>query len=302
MMNDDPSGSSNNSSHSSNRDSSSSHSHVVVDEHGFIVPTFKIEFQEEVLPSVPISMDPPNDLAHRPFWLMTHLYQTMTVGDYLTPGLFVPKAVWFQSGAKLLGIQAKIAFCQNLSNLLQELSVVDRSNTKLLLETLDEFIERSDREKSILMKQLPHMHGSHGGPGLMADKKVSNSAELYSNTTTSSTGKYLSGKLFGFGKSLYKSVSDMVASQKKEETEDSQYVPWVASILLQCQFLDKWLTEYEKCGPKAVVDRIEKIAYFFYFAVCQFVMHDLAILLERYMRKSRESLSRLFPKDHKLPV
>jgi hypothetical protein len=269
----------------------------------FVPPTFAIQFEEEELPAPP-DLNPP-EWAHRPFWLMMMLERTMSIGGHLTPGLYVPKYVWFQPGAKLFAQPAKIAFCQNLSSYLQELSAIDLNNTKLLVEGLDLFIERAEKEKSILAKHLPH-NSSSASTVLGYDKKIASSGgsgasgELYTNATTASTGKYLSGKLFGFGKSLYKSVSGVVGSQKKEEIGDTYYVPCLILVLRQCQFLDDWLTWFEKSqGPKAAIDRIEKISFFFYFVVCQFVLQDLNILLERYMRKARESLSRLFPKDHK---
>jgi len=63
-------------------------------------------------------------------------------------------------------------------------------------------------------------------------------------------------------------------------------------------FLDKWVTHFEdeKNALKDVNVRMEKLGDYFFNTFCSFVLQDLTVLLERYMRKSRESFSRLQPK------
>jgi hypothetical protein len=261
----------------------------------FQIPVFTVQFiEEKVTPTTQEQLQPPKLPAHRPFWLMKTLAQTMLEGGHLTPGLFIPRSVWFQNGAKLFGQQAKIAFCQNLSNYLQELSKTDINNIKSLSDNLDKFIERAEKEQKELNKQLP----SNTDKNFTSNEK--SKQDLYVAATTTSTGKYLSSKMFGFGKSIYKSAMGLVANRTKEDTTDHPYIPWLISIFEHSQFLDGWITHFENQGnPKAIQDRLEKISFFFYFVLCHFVLQDLNILLERYMRKSRESFSRLFPKSYK---
>jgi hypothetical protein len=179
---------------------------------GFSVPVFTVQFTEEKIPpTTQESMQPPKLHAHRPFWLMKTLSQTMLEGGHLTPGLYIPRAVWFQNGAKLFGQQAKIVFCQNLSNYLQELSKTDLNNMKSLTDNLDKFIERAEKEQKELNKQLP----SNNNQSSFSSNEKSKQ-DLSVAATTSSTGKYLSSKMFGFGKSIYKSAMGLVANRTKE--------------------------------------------------------------------------------------
>ncbi|KAL0488357.1 laminin subunit gamma [Acrasis kona] len=265
---------------------------------GFFAPIFTVPFVEEKLQPQG-DIQPPQQSIHRPFWLMKTLSLTMIEGGYLTPGLYIPKSVWFQNGAKLFGQQAKINFCCNISNSLQELSKIDKGNKKLLLEQLNKFITHMEREQKELNKQLPSSSANPSGTSQAKDISEKKQELYNANASTSSASKYLSSKMFGFGKSIYKSAMGLVANRTKEDTTEHPYVPWLISIFEHAQFLDNWIVHFEKEPSGDVNERLEKISSFFYFVLCHFVLQDLNILLERYMRKSRESFSRLFPKSYK---
>ncbi len=39
---------------------------------------------------------PPASIVFKPFWLMRVLSKTISTGGYLTPKIYVPKAVWYE--------------------------------------------------------------------------------------------------------------------------------------------------------------------------------------------------------------
>ena len=57
----------------------------------------------------------------------------MLDGGHLSKGLYIPKEIWFQSGAKLFAQQAKITFCTNITESLRELKKIDVKNPKAVL-------------------------------------------------------------------------------------------------------------------------------------------------------------------------
>jgi hypothetical protein len=59
---------------------------------------------------------PPASVHLRPFWFMRILSKSIQSGGYITPKLYVPKAVWFQAGAKLSSIQTKTASWETIND------------------------------------------------------------------------------------------------------------------------------------------------------------------------------------------
>lgn len=144
---------------------------------------------------------------------------------------------------------------------------------------------RAEREREALHKQLP-----------MAAK-----SEAMMANSAANSNKLFSGKMF---KNIYKSAIGLVAGNKKEhvltgnsctintswssDSNDHPYMPCLLRIFDGIVFVDKWVTHFEESQNKEVLDRIEKMSNFFLVVCLSFVMQDLTLLLERYMKKSRE--------------
>ncbi|KAJ3255072.1 hypothetical protein HK104_007170, partial [Borealophlyctis nickersoniae] len=82
---------------------------------------------------------PPSNPERRPFWLMRALSRTITKGGFLTPKLYVPRQIWFQSGARFAALDTKIAACETMMSHLSRLRVTGPGNPQALLKELGEF-------------------------------------------------------------------------------------------------------------------------------------------------------------------
>jgi len=138
-------------------------------------------------------LDPPQGL-HRIYWLMGLLEKSMLEGAHIASGLYVPKAVWFQTGAKLFAQQAKITYCTNITENLRELKKIEVKNAKEVIKGLDVFLAKAEKEREALNKQLPN-------------------AAKAESAMVNSSNKLFSGKVF---KNIYKSAIGLVSGGKRE--------------------------------------------------------------------------------------
>lgn len=72
---------------------------------------------------------PPADVARRPFYFMQQLCESMQVGGYLTPRLYIPRGLWSQNGVKLLHVETKV---RALDTLLSAFEGLERAGQGLL--------------------------------------------------------------------------------------------------------------------------------------------------------------------------
>lgn len=63
----------------------------------------------------------------------------------------------------------------------------------------------------------------------------------------------------------------------------------MCSPTLIVEWVDKFSTD------SSISSKLEKISNFFQSSYCKFVLHDLQQLLERFLKESRKSFSRLAP-------
>jgi hypothetical protein len=110
------------------------------------------EFKEEVLPKY-VSKPVPSG-EEKPYWIIDVLTESMQSGGYITPNLFVPKAVWFQTNVKLVNQGAKINYCTAISNLLVELQKTPAKNEESILKALDKFSMGLEFENEFFRKSL----------------------------------------------------------------------------------------------------------------------------------------------------
>ncbi|KAL9653334.1 hypothetical protein ABK040_001970 [Willaertia magna] len=232
---------------------------------------FKIE---ESLPNI-VPIIPPSIYRLRPYWLMNQLQNTMLNGGYLMNGLFISKNVWFQKGAKLYQQSLKIEFCQNLSNFLLQLKENIYLNENLIIHYLNLFLEQlnslniynSENNKKSLQNEIPQMDNS------------------------------ISNKMFIFGKSMFKTISNTIKGNIKEDINEQPYIPWLIQVFTNISFLEELNNKYcnsQHASNLVYLEIFEKISNFFYSTICHFVLQDLQVLLERYIRKCKESTNKLF--------
>lgn len=260
----------------------------------------------------------------RPFWMMRLLCQTMTSGGMLTPRLHVPRHVWFQSGARFVSIESKFSACEQLyvglkdcrlavfgQNVAPGLYKKDEGKPQYPLDpgsvyrSLTTFETVMEVVKVDICKKLRYLDLSAGGsaPGGSSSSSGGTIGRSGSSGSLSSGGTL--GRTPGFGEEgdqQEKSVGGMFkklllltkgisafSSQKTERVADlSAYVALLVRMFSLCQMLDDWILYFEnnQHSLKArILESLERISQFFDSAILLFVMKDLNILLERYLRK-----------------
>lgn len=222
-------------------------------------------------------LKPPSTKAHRPLWLMYALSLSISNGVHFGKDIYIPKDIWFQSGGKLYCQQAKINYCTALLKALMELQKSDVLDTPTLLHKLDTFLQLAQKEASILQKQLNH--------------------PLNYSTEPVTTLSQLGGKVFSFGKSVASTAFGLVSGNKnKEEPVKDAYIECLIRVFQRAQFFDSWLSFFQERGTnKEIEEKLEEIMDYFNSTLCAFVVHDLNVLLETWLRDSQASFVKLPP-------
>lgn len=274
--------------------------------------------------STPADAFPPSQPNRRAFWLMRRLANSMLRGGYVSASIYVPKSVWYQNGAKILAAPAKVAFCESLCEVLRKLSTVSAGDIALLAMELDRFHEKALSLYETLSKQLPAQNESskknQSSSSSGSAAASSSSSSSTSSSSTLSTGSPASatssskdskespaagtssGGVFGkkftkFGTALQKGAMGLFTQARGKGVTDHPYIPWLINMFEQSQIIEEWILKFEGKGYNSIDERLDRISSFFYSIVLVFVVQDMNTLLDRYMKKSRESFSRLFPKS-----
>jgi hypothetical protein len=118
----------------------------------------RISFQEEH-PTGSLPEPPPACTMYRPYWLMRILLKTIQAGGYLTPQIYIPKSLWFQSGIKFSEINTKIVSCSAINESLIKLKIlnINNENENILLKELENFNNQLGKIQNSLSKFLPYI-------------------------------------------------------------------------------------------------------------------------------------------------
>jgi len=92
-----------------------------------MVPEFKEITVVEELQPWPASNTAAEHEVRVVMWIMRRLKQTIQIGGFLTPSLFIPKDVWHQDIVKISSFQLKINSCQELRHRIKELKAKEQS-------------------------------------------------------------------------------------------------------------------------------------------------------------------------------
>eukprot|EP01065_Artemidia_motanka_P004046 TRINITY_DN11959_c0_g1_i1.p1 TRINITY_DN11959_c0_g1~~TRINITY_DN11959_c0_g1_i1.p1 ORF type:complete len:345 (+),score=96.00 TRINITY_DN11959_c0_g1_i1:54-1088(+) len=242
-----------------------------------VVPAFPVQFVERPPPPLPTESVP--GTIRRPFWLMRQVSLSMQTGAYLTSAIFVPKAVWYQPGAHTIvkAVGAKIRYCENLCGLIERLLEAGTSSVPVLVRALDAFTEDAEGLLRSLHKDIPK-----------AEQKDREAA------VPSQHGR---AKLLAALRNPREWSSALRPQAREPDATYNSYIPWLVNVFETAQRIDLWIQVFARPehGSDAVIQRLHKISTHFYFGLCAFVVRDMFLLLQRYIKRSQESYSRLFP-------
>lgn len=244
-------------------------------------PKFVVAFKEHPTP-VEDTRDvlPPSTIL-RPFWLMRLISKSMQSGAYVVPGIYVSKAVWTQDGAlsTVTVIPQKVKYLGSLCEALEPMQAVSASDEKKFIQALDNFLQLAN---SLRVQYVADVGAAKANLSTVA---VPHRSKLE----------------LGFRELLNKGKNLLSNWKIQQNATYSEYLAWAVNALEQAQLFDRWITFFSTTTrgnvSVDVMDRLHRISAYFYFWPCRIVLQDMFFLLERYMSKARESLSRLLPVD-----
>eukprot|EP01061_Rhynchopus_euleeides_P022070 TRINITY_DN35973_c0_g1_i1.p1 TRINITY_DN35973_c0_g1~~TRINITY_DN35973_c0_g1_i1.p1 ORF type:complete len:344 (+),score=117.80 TRINITY_DN35973_c0_g1_i1:63-1094(+) len=248
----------------------------------FCIPKFTISFVPAQLTAAPPPETPV--LLRRPFWLMKIISKTVQSGAMVTEELYIPRAVWVHDGAHLSvkGVVAKTKYCEQVVDLVSSYHMssqgLDTGDVTLLCHKLDQLLDGVEAAWKHLQKDIPRADVDH--PADQADKSRVGSAQRA-------------------WQALRLRMGDSSENKKTEPSVAyNSYLPWLVSLFESLQALDPIVAQFCNGSPsEAVLQRLHRLSGHLYLCLCSFVLKDMFTLLYRYMRRLRESFSRLYPKD-----
>lgn len=277
-----------------------------------------------LIPNPPVPLEPcPTEPLSRPFWLMRCLYQSIahTRGGYISARLFVPKDVWLQKGVKIKAVDDKISACDLVSAALAKLTIIQSGEPDLnaIYEEMQALEGLLDRVQTMLSKKLGNEvgaagatalygSGSNGDGGGMESGKASVGKSYLSwrklrskNSNTALASSF--GPEPGFDTPSLPMATPRTGSDSQKPPErnlksvsftgpNSAYIAALARVFDAAQVLDQLPPiDSGKLSRKAQVGlelSQRHAAEFFGLYICRFVLADVTILLDKFLKKGTE--------------
>ncbi|KAJ4459587.1 hypothetical protein PAPYR_4313 [Paratrimastix pyriformis] len=242
---------------------------------GFAPDTFEIQFEEIPFPSTEPA--PPPASSRRSFWLLGIMMRSMQGGAWLTPRLYLPASIWVQQGAPIAAFPEKMTACGTMRN------------------------------HVLVLRQINHLAVGPGAyykaletfyRGLVAVQNGLSSClsfvpELEIPEAKKKTGVF--AVLEAVGHNIAKGAKRLGTGVSRVENPRS-YVDGVVAFIEPTLYLADVIEHFEsqKQPPLDILDLLSRINEIFLQAACSWLCRDASALLERHLRKARESFSRIF--------
>jgi hypothetical protein len=209
----------------------------------------------------PIPLEPcPTEYLLRPFWLMRALYQTIAHprGGYLSTKLFIPRDVWRVKGAKIKGLEDKIANCDFLTAALLKLARVDTYDADAVLEEMQALEGVLEQVQATLSKKLGNEVGLQGSGGMFKDAHLGGDGDA--STLNSKSGS-MSSKSSAFswrrlrsknsGVNLSNAYTNKTPTDGPKEGLTMLTLPMTANSAVKVRFVKRDVNQIQFTGPNA---------------------------------------------------
>jgi hypothetical protein len=281
-------------------------------------------FSEAPVPLEPC----PNDFMLRPFWLMRCLYQTLAHprGGYLSSKLFVPRDAWRVKGVKLKNLDEKTANCDFLTAALLKLAKVDTCDADAMLEEMQSLEGVLEQAQTALSRRLGNEVGVQGAGALFKDATTATDGDpsLMPRSTSVSNKPSFSWRRLRSKNSaaaLSSSSASRVATDSSKDTlstlpmtaqpttrppkrdighvhfegPNSAYMASLARLFDAAQVIDQIARQVDDPGLRHA-DKTQvglelctrHAAEFFAFYICRFVLSDLGLLMDKFVKRGTE--------------
>ncbi|CAE6432654.1 unnamed protein product [Rhizoctonia solani] len=232
-----------------------------------------------VAASVPLSTKPappPDSQLRKPFHLMACLLVSLThqSGGYLTPKLHVPHEVWSQGGAKLANVPDKLRVLESLVDHLIGLRECSEGFFSGLrggedfMKRLDEWVRHCESLNTEYAKKLGVGEGVIKKRGGMTDKIMRGFDRITNGKSVDSPANYaeLLKRLFTSAELFDKHI------QALHDPNHPRYLPVSGST------------------RKHIEMRLHAASEFFATVVLTFVVRDLGLLMDKFVKKTERWL------------
>ncbi|RAL59342.1 hypothetical protein DID88_006833 [Monilinia fructigena] len=241
----------------------------------------------------PIPLEPcPTEYLLRPFWLMRALYQTIAHprGGYLSTKLFIPRDVWRVKGVKIKGVEDKIA----------NYAVLEE------MQSLEGILEQV---QVTLSKKLGSEVGVHGSNGMFKDATMGENMDFANMSSksgsVSSKASSFSWRRFALKEFRYGSFQQLLKQDLDSPKEtlikcnfsgpNANYMSALARLFDAAQVIDQIARQVEDPGLRHA-DKTQvglelctrHAAEFFGFYICRFVLTDISLLLDKFIKRGSE--------------
>ncbi|KAK9696375.1 hypothetical protein K7432_012504 [Basidiobolus ranarum] len=223
----------------------------------------------------------PQKLELQPFWLMRCFERSMVSGGFISNKMYIPRSLWYQSGARLSAIEAKISACELITATLYNMALSLGQNIPPTSTTPATHFKELDIV--ILLKELESFDTVLYSVQNNLAKKLS-----FIESIKKSQSSFLS-----LGNRITKSLERMTTSRDKID-DVSLYIDVLIKLFQTCQILDHWIKQFHAMSPGELqaqaLTRLARVSDFMNTVICAFVMRDLTVLMAKYMKRCKEWL------------
>eukprot|EP01041_Mallomonas_annulata_P002163 gene2163-4209_t len=255
----------------------------------------------------------PPSLPRQPYWQMRLIRNTITNGGYITPNIFVPRTVWFQSNAKYTGVSFKLAAFEQIyivltTNIVSLEYMRDIDGLKHILQI---FIELSDTLLSIqntLSKPFPFIHE--------VEEPIDDTAaaiEASQVVKITSMVSAMAKNARKYAETGYQRIGTAVPTTLNDD-ELVRYTSLASEICNHCQLLDDWfqfveqertllsekitsaseMTAEDKTRSELLASLMTEqhnISTFMREVVCELLLRDVEQLLIQYLKRMKDTFN-----------
>ncbi|ORZ14756.1 hypothetical protein BCR42DRAFT_417612 [Absidia repens] len=244
--------------------------------------------------------------------LMSRLLQSLEEGGYITNRLHAPKQLWCQKQVRLPAIDAKISTCEQLVTVLERMHAITR-----LLDQLDLPQQDITTEALYSIGRLEHLLDHIKQTfGKLQLHDQNPSAPLTPTTASTQHGKHhthqheplpksttissFKDPMTAWSGKLSKSVERMKIESKSSEEQIHAYKSTLIRLFTLASIFDGWHDIFTTLLEKVSMDKANIYDHLlqktmmckgaFHTVICGFVMQDLYILMDKWLKRNRDWL------------
>ncbi|KAJ6443557.1 Translation factor GUF1 [Purpureocillium lavendulum] len=203
-------------------------------------------------------------------------------GGYLSTKLFVPRDVWKVKGVKLKYVEDKIANCDYLTAALLKLAKVDTCDADAVLEEMQSLEGVLEQSSGSLFREASNVVEGDGSSNMPRTASISGKSSSFSKLSSIDGAK----EVREVGLAQFSGPNAHYMGSLARLFDAAQAVDQIARQVEDpgLRHADKTQVGLELCTRHA--------AEFFGFYICRFVLTDVSLLLDKFIKRGSEWMSR----------